>query len=194
MKKIPGTEITIGTHTLYTIHSKDTVFVYRIPVPPDEDTRFVEPSRAEQYRTYSEVARRQKRSRITKALRVIMVTLHLLLLPCLVQKGHSFLNAASKRSIYSIQLAKTVATVRKAEPPALSLAMSSATTDAVLANSWSDLQKQVGETVVGKALNAEAELRNQGRGSAHVQNKLRKFGSDDEPQITLFRDHAGWYV
>ena len=58
--------------------------------------------------------------------------------------------------------------------------------------SWSDLKKRSEETPVGKALLEETELRKQGKGSAHVQNKLRKFGSDSEPQITLFRDHAGW--
>ena len=62
----------------------------------------------------------------------------------------------------------------------------------VSALSWSDLQTMVGETSVGAALNNESNLRLQGEGSAHVQNKLRKFDSKDEPVITLFRDHAGW--
>ena len=68
------------------------------------------------------------------------------------------------------------------------------TTSDVVAWSWSDLQTMVGETSVGTALNEESRLRLEGKGSAHVQNKLRKFDSDDEPVITLFRDHAGWYA
>jgi glutathione S-transferase len=59
--------------------------------------------------------------------------------------------------------------------------------------SWNEIQSTVGETSVGKALNSESELRSRGKGSAHVQNKLRSFGSDSQsPPITLFRDHAGW--
>lgn len=59
--------------------------------------------------------------------------------------------------------------------------------------SWSDIQSAVGETDVGQALNKEVELRSQGKGSAHVQNKLRLFDStDNSPPITLFRDQAGW--
>ncbi len=68
------------------------------------------------------------------------------------------------------------------------------TTSDVAALSWSDLQKMVGETSVGTALNNESSLRLEGKGSAHVQNRLRKFDSDDEPVITLFRDHAAWYA
>lgn len=58
--------------------------------------------------------------------------------------------------------------------------------------SWSELQKAVDETPVGMALNAELQLRWKGKGSAHVQNTLRLFDSNDDPQITLYRDHAGW--
>jgi len=61
--------------------------------------------------------------------------------------------------------------------------------------SWADLEAKVGKTSVGQALNSEVELRKQGRGSAHVQNTLRLFDSDSkDPKITLYRDHAGWYV
>lgn len=121
---------------------------------------------------------------------VTMVTMRLLLILCLIQTRHSFLTT-------SRVFAETVASTRRAAPPASLLAMSSSlssTTDAVRSYSWSDLQRQVGGTVVGMALNAEVELRSQGKGSAHVQNKLRQFGSEDEPKITLFRDHAGWCV
>jgi hypothetical protein len=72
------------------------------------------------------------------------------------------------------------------------MSSSSGATDVAL--SWSDLQDKVGTTAVGAALNNEAKLRSQGKGSAHVQNKLRKFDSNGEPAITFFRDHAGWYV
>jgi hypothetical protein len=58
--------------------------------------------------------------------------------------------------------------------------------------SWSDLQSQSEATPVGKALVSEFENRKNGKGSAHVQNKLRQFKSDEQPAITLFRDHAGW--
>jgi glutathione S-transferase len=58
--------------------------------------------------------------------------------------------------------------------------------------SWVDLQDRVGSTPVGKALKNEVELRKAGAGSAHVHSTLRKFGASDEPQITFYRDHAGW--
>lgn len=58
--------------------------------------------------------------------------------------------------------------------------------------SWNDLVEQAGGRKVGKALNQEVALRQQGKGSAHVQNSIRTFGSSEEPAITLYRDHAGW--
>ena len=59
--------------------------------------------------------------------------------------------------------------------------------------SWADLQSSVAENPVGRTLNDEVELRQQGRGSPNVQNTLRLFGKDHEtPAITLYRDHAGW--
>lgn len=70
--------------------------------------------------------------------------------------------------------------------------MSSSATS-VATPSWEELQSTVGETSVGQALNNEIELRSQGKGSAHVRNKLRLFQNDGgDPPITLFRDHAGW--
>jgi hypothetical protein len=65
-------------------------------------------------------------------------------------------------------------------------------TSGTIVLSWNELQGQVGKTAVGTALNNEVQLRLDGKGSAHVQNTLRKFGSDSDPQITLYRDHAGW--
>ena len=55
-----------------------------------------------------------------------------------------------------------------------------------------ELQSQSELTPVGKAMASEVQLRLMGKGSAHVQNKLRQFHSDQIPVITLFRDHAAW--
>ena len=68
--------------------------------------------------------------------------------------------------------------------------------------SWEELRETVGATPVGKALNKEVTLRSNGYGSAHVNNKLRLFPQSnkqeeeeqEQPEITFFRDHAGWYV
>ena len=72
----------------------------------------------------------------------------------------------------------------------VNLHMSSTTATAV--PSWEDLTSEVANTEIGQALNKEVEIRKEGKGSAHVQNKLRQFGKDESPQITLYRDHAGW--
>jgi hypothetical protein len=70
-----------------------------------------------------------------------------------------------------------------------------ATKAAVALPSWTDIQSTVAKTPVGKTLNDEAELRTQGKGSAHVQSKLRLFESSfttkEKPPIILYRDHAG---
>ena len=58
--------------------------------------------------------------------------------------------------------------------------------------SWDDLKSQSELTPLGKAMTVEGDLRKVGKGSAHVQNKLRQFESTELPAITLFRDHAGW--
>ena len=61
--------------------------------------------------------------------------------------------------------------------------------------SWADLQQLIGQTAVGKALTDDERNRRQlGQGAPHVENTLRQFDSSDEPKITLYRDHAGWYV
>ena len=70
--------------------------------------------------------------------------------------------------------------------------MSTQANQITTSSSWSDLQDRIASTPVGKALNEQVELRKQGHGSPHVQNTLRQFDSSDEPQITLYRDHAGW--
>jgi hypothetical protein len=62
-------------------------------------------------------------------------------------------------------------------------------------NSWVDLRALSLANVVGEALDGEVKRREQGEGSAHVDNRLRQFRLSDgqeEPQITLYRDHAGW--
>lgn len=60
--------------------------------------------------------------------------------------------------------------------------------------SWDDLVRHMDETPVGKALTNEVEIRKTGKGSAHVHNTLRTFDPDNnqDPQIILYRDHAGW--
>jgi hypothetical protein len=62
----------------------------------------------------------------------------------------------------------------------------------VSSRSWGDLKTSSCEQAVGSALNQEGELRKTGQGSAHVQSKLRLFESQEQPKITLYRDHAGW--
>ncbi len=59
-------------------------------------------------------------------------------------------------------------------------------------SSWDDLVRQMDTTPVGKALTNELEVRKMGKGSPHVHNTLRKFDSDEDPQVILYRDHAGW--
>jgi len=63
---------------------------------------------------------------------------------------------------------------------------------AILVPSWDDVKSKSFETQVGSALEQEVKSRQQGKGSAHVQNTLRLFNSDQTPKITLYRDHAGW--
>jgi hypothetical protein len=69
------------------------------------------------------------------------------------------------------------------------LAMSSTST--VAPPSWDELKTESASQAVGTALNDEVEKRKEGKGSAHVQSKLRLFASDEKPKITLYRDHAG---
>ena len=72
--------------------------------------------------------------------------------------------------------------------PATSLKMSTVTE----VPTWPDLQSKSKENSVGQALEQEMKLRKDGKGSAFVQNTVRKFKSEETPQITLYRDHAGW--
>ena len=74
------------------------------------------------------------------------------------------------------------------------LAMSSSSSPTTTVPSWSSLQKQAQATPTGRALVKEVELRKKGQGSAHVHNTLRLFrnSAQQQPDITLFRDHAGW--
>ena len=67
-----------------------------------------------------------------------------------------------------------------------SLAMSTTT------DSWEALQSAASNTPVGSALDQESASRTAGTGAAFVQNKLRLFGADEKPKLTLYRDHAGW--
>lgn len=61
-----------------------------------------------------------------------------------------------------------------------------------MTTSWDDLVRQIDTTPVGDALSKEVEIRKTGKGSAHVHNTLRRFHTTEEPQVTLYRDHAGW--
>jgi hypothetical protein len=54
--------------------------------------------------------------------------------------------------------------------------------------SWRDLQKMVDATPVGSALNKERIQQLAGDGPPNVHNKLRVFGLDGEPSITIYRD------
>jgi len=58
--------------------------------------------------------------------------------------------------------------------------------------SWAKLQSAASATAVGAALDAESDARKNGTGAPFVQNKLRLFGSEERPKLTLYRDHAGW--
>ena len=58
-------------------------------------------------------------------------------------------------------------------------------------SSWDELKAVSASQAVGAALNKEVEVRKDGKGSAHVQSKLRLFSSEEKPKITLYRDHAG---
>jgi hypothetical protein len=71
------------------------------------------------------------------------------------------------------------------------LFMSSTSSVASSSRSWGDLQDLSNAQAIGAALNNEMEIRKVGNGSAHVQSKLRLFGSKTQPKITLYRDHAG---
>lgn len=98
-----------------------------------------------------------------------------------VIKSDAFLSSAPASFSRSPILLRTV-----------TLSATSPTTAATMVPSWTDLVNELSKTPVGLALNQEVELRKQGKGSAHVHNTLRKFDSDEDPKIILYRDHAGW--
>ena len=58
-------------------------------------------------------------------------------------------------------------------------------------SSWDDLKDFSAAQPIGAALNNEVEVRESGKGSAHVHNKLRLFDTNEQPKITLYRDQAG---
>jgi hypothetical protein len=112
----------------------------------------------------------------------------LVVLLALLDVGYSFVQHGVRIGTTSLQLDRS-------RSPTTIVSMSSPSSSQTLSvSSWSELQNEIGQTPVGAALNRETELRSQGKGSAHVQNKLRTFRSTETPTITLFRDHAGWYV
>jgi hypothetical protein len=121
---------------------------------------------------------------------------HVVFLVCLIVGVQGFLgsNYSCKSLSPSLTIPPPFQAARVASfASAKILAMSASTSaTATTVPSWADLQDSVGSTSVGKALKNEVELRKEGAGSAHVHSTLRKFGASDEPQITFYRDHAGW--
>jgi hypothetical protein len=80
----------------------------------------------------------------------------------------------------------------------LSMSTSTSSVQAVVPT-WDDLKRSASETLVGRALDRDLELRATGRGSPNVHSKIRLFSGDNEkesesehPVFTLYRDHAGW--
>lgn len=70
---------------------------------------------------------------------------------------------------------------------------SSSSSSSIGIPSWSNLQeKSVRGTAVGKALDADKDLRKTGRGEAHVTNTIRLFDKPDgyHPMFTLYRDEV----
>ena len=108
----------------------------------------------------------------------------------------SSMRIATTFMLFASAVRQGSAFVSKVSGPLSSLAYTSLSMSSVATTtevpSWSNLQSKSKETIVGKALEAESALRKEGKGSAFVQNKLRKFQSEETPQITIFRDHAGW--
>ena len=107
---------------------------------------------------------------------------------------HSSMHIATSFMLFASVIRRGSAFVSKVSGPLSSLAYTSLSMSSVATEvpTWSDLQSKSKGTAVGQALEKESALRKEGKGSAFVQNKLRKFQSEDTPQITIFRDHAGW--
>ena len=57
---------------------------------------------------------------------------------------------------------------------------------------WSELKTKSQETVVGRALQEDQEKRFNGHGAPHVSNQLRLFDQKEIPNLTFYRDQAGW--
>ena len=93
---------------------------------------------------------------------------------------------------FSSSLTKVSGFISPQSHPLLSLKkMSMSATES---DGWTELQSIATNTAVGAALNLESESRAKGTGAPFVQNKLRLFNSVERPKLTLYRDHAGWYV
>jgi hypothetical protein len=60
-----------------------------------------------------------------------------------------------------------------------------------MSSTWADLQTTASNTKVGGALDQSLKEIANGTGRPFVQNKLRLFGSNERPKLTLYRDHAG---
>lgn len=103
--------------------------------------------------------------------------------------------------IISTSSSKTM-TRPSSSPTSLGLTAVSASTKATFTTipSWDDLQSMISQTPVGQALDEQMVLRSKGVGAPHVHSKLRLFPKQQDqespskgmPQLTLYRDHAGW--
>ena len=58
--------------------------------------------------------------------------------------------------------------------------------------SWDQLKQQVITTKKGSEMIIEENLREGGGGPPHTDAKLRLFGTNTEPRVTLYRDSAAW--
>ncbi len=127
----------------------------------------------------------------------IMYALSLLLTGFLLSSSQAFLSpiaqSNSNLSISSFSQRGTFYSAQQRTSSGSSLTMSTPSTE--ISSSWDDLKIASAGQAVGSAMNNEVELRKVGRGSSHVQNKLRLYDTPEgegSPKITLYRDHAGW--
>ncbi|CAJ1953934.1 unnamed protein product [Cylindrotheca closterium] len=142
------------------------------------------------------VAKHHIVSRIIKTHQVPIMKLSIVGLTTLVTAAYGFTSSSStttssRKTLFPSSSFQQGVLHSRSSSSSSSSSMSSTST-ATTVPSWETLQSDVGETPVGRALNEQIKLRADGKGSPHVQNKLRKFQSDADPQITLYRDHAGW--
>ena len=59
-------------------------------------------------------------------------------------------------------------------------------------SSWESLKSAVLESKTGTFLREQEMLRSIGEGLPHTDAKVRRFGTKEEPRVTLYRDTAAW--